>query len=114
MLNLSFVGQKRHGVRLFPLFALCREFSTLEGFRLTARGDDRFLEMMLEAYFMEEVVELTNGGSSLTRYFNDLSRLFHLPVARDIYPEPTQTAFFNGYPVYYNGQSECAVIAQTI
>lgn len=110
-----------HAARLFPLFAQCRELNTPQGFRFTARGDDRFLEMILEPYLIEDGVEITNeleeddlvltkGGSSLTIYFNDPSRLFHLPVAGDVYTEPTQTAHFNGFPVYYNGQSERTVI----
>lgn len=113
-----------HAARLFPLFAQCSEFSAPQGFRLTARGDDRFLEMMLEPYFMEEGEELTNeimedgevltkGGSTLNVFFNDPTRLFHLPVAGDIYPEPTQTYVFNGYPVYFNGQTESTIIART-
>lgn len=106
-------GNNCHAARLFPIFAQCSEFNAPQGYRITARGDDRFLEMMLEPYFMEDGMVLTNGGSSLTVYFNDPARLFHLPVAGDIYPEPKQTALFNGYPVYFNGQTETTVIAHT-
>ncbi len=95
----------------FPVFATFREFNPPQGFRLKVYGTDSYMDLLAEPYIKEGQEVYTKGGSSLTLYFNDPSKLFHLSVVGDIYIEPVKTVEFNGCPVYFNGQYETTVIA---
>lgn len=99
-----------NATKVFSVLSSWQPFISLEGFKLTAFGDNTHLEVMAEPYFSQEGLTLTNGGASLNVYFNDPSKIFDAPVVADIYIKPSKAAEFYGYTIYDNGRFETTAI----
>ncbi len=98
--------------KIFSVIASWQPFCPPQGFKLTAFGDNSYLELILDPYFLESGQAITNGGSSATIYFNAPSKIFDIPVVSDIYFKPEKTADFLGYPIYFNGRFETSAISK--
>ena len=102
-----------NAVKVFSVISSWQPFISPQGFKLTAHGDNTQLEVMVEPYFSQDGITLTNGGASLNVYFNDPLKIFRSSVVADIYIKPLKVAEFYGYPIYYNGYFETTIIGKS-